>query len=143
MTIVKNDLFDYYGLSIYQDEDKFKFSLDSILLAEFVDIENKRAKIVDFCTGNAPVPLILTSKGYEDIIGIELQKYIYDLGIKSIEDNNLTDKLPGKTLQGNFTPGASFSLTLTFNPSTLSLVSLYIFPPDFSILVFSIKSLGL
>ena len=38
MKVVKNDLFDY-GLEIYQDEKLFKFSLDSILLAEFV--ENK------------------------------------------------------------------------------------------------------
>ena len=62
MTIVKNDLYDYYGFSIYQDEDNFKFSLDSILLAEFVDIDKKSNNIVDLCTGNAPVPLILSTK---------------------------------------------------------------------------------
>lgn len=38
MSIIINDLFDY-GLKIYQDEEKFKFSLDSLLLSEFVDIK--------------------------------------------------------------------------------------------------------
>ena len=35
---VLNDLYDY-GLKIYQDEDNFKFSLDTILLAEAVELK--------------------------------------------------------------------------------------------------------
>ena len=48
MASVINDLFDYDGLKIYQYEDKFKFSLDSILLAEFVELKNNTRIIVDF-----------------------------------------------------------------------------------------------
>ena len=92
MAIVKNDLYDY-GLYIYQDDKRFKFSLDSILLAEFVSIGKNTKYIVDFCTGNAPVPLILSTKYEGNIIGIELQKYIYDLGYKSIKVNKLSDRL--------------------------------------------------
>ena len=33
-----NDLFDYPNRYIYQNHEGFKFSLDSILLAEFVKI---------------------------------------------------------------------------------------------------------
>ena len=36
-SISENDLFDY-GLRIFQNDDYFKFSIDSVLLAEFVDI---------------------------------------------------------------------------------------------------------
>ena len=35
---VLNDLYDY-GLKIYQDNELFKFSLDSLLLAEFVNVD--------------------------------------------------------------------------------------------------------
>ena len=61
MNVVKNDLFDY-GLKIYQNKDAFKFSLDSILLAEFVEKKKDIKTIVDFCTGNGAVPLILSTK---------------------------------------------------------------------------------
>jgi len=92
VAIVKNDLYDY-GLFIYQDDKRFKFSLDSILLAEFVNIDKNTKYIVDFCTGNAPVPLILSTKYAGNIVGIELQKYIYDLGCKSILTNKLNNRL--------------------------------------------------
>lgn len=88
--IVKNDVYDY-GLKIYQDSEKFKFSLDSLLLAEFVDIKNSDTQIVDFCSGNAPIPLILASKYHKRIIGIEIQKDIYELAIKSIKVNNMVN----------------------------------------------------
>ena len=93
MTVVKNDLYDYYGLSIYQDEENFKFSLDSILLAEFVEDSNIERVIVDFCTGNAPVPLILSTKGNNNIYGIEIQKTIANLARNSITDNKLDNKI--------------------------------------------------
>ena len=92
MSIVLNDLFDYDGMKIYQDSDKFKFSLDSILLAEFVDNLNVDT-IVDFCTGNAPVPLILSTKTKAKMYGFEIQKNIYDLAVKSIDINKLNQQI--------------------------------------------------
>ena len=79
---VVNDLYDYDGLKIYQYEDKFKFSLDSILLAEFVELKANTRVIVDFCTGNAPVPLILTTKTNSRIYGFEIQPNIAKLAKK-------------------------------------------------------------
>lgn len=84
MGIVKNDLFDYDNLKIYQDEEAFKFSLDSILLAEFVKITQKHKMILDLCTGNASVPLILSTKTKALIDAFEIQKDISDLAIKSV-----------------------------------------------------------
>ena len=92
MSIVLNDLFDYDGMKIYQDSDKFKFSLDSILLAEFVDNLNVDT-IVDFCTGNAPVPLILSTKTKAKMYVFEIQKNIYDLAVKSIDINKLNQQI--------------------------------------------------
>lgn len=59
---VRNDLFDYENLSIIQDENYFKFSIDSILLAEYTRINKNDAKILDLCSGNLPVPFILNYK---------------------------------------------------------------------------------
>ena len=89
MASVINDLFDYDGLKIYQYEDKFKFSLDSILLAEFVELKSNTRTIVDFCTGNAPVPLILSTKTNAKLYGFEIQENIYKLAKLSVMENNL------------------------------------------------------
>lgn len=78
---------------IYQNDDWFSFSLDSVLLANFVNINFTDKKIIDFCTGNAPIPMLLTYKTKNEIVGIELQKEIYDLAVKSIKENNLEDKI--------------------------------------------------
>lgn len=93
MASVLNDLYDYDGLKIYQYEDKFKFSLDSILLAEFVEIKPTVRTIVDFCTGNAPVPLILSTKTNARIYGFELQEKIYKLARMSVEENDLEEQI--------------------------------------------------
>lgn len=87
-----NDLYDY-GLKIYQNTKFFKFSIDSILLAEFVNLKNNQY-ILDICTGNAPIPLILsTKKSNIKIDCVEVQKDIYDLAKKSIEKNKLTNTI--------------------------------------------------
>ena len=93
MEKVLNDLFDYDGLKIYQYEDRFKFSLDSILLAEFVEIKQGIGTIVDFCTGNAPVPLILSTKTNAKIYGFELQEEIFKLAKLSVKKNKLEDRI--------------------------------------------------
>jgi len=86
--IVLNDLFDY-GAKIYQDTEFFKFSIDSILLAEFIKIK-KGAKILDMCSGNAPVSLILATKEKNlEIDAVEIQEIIYNLADKSIKENHL------------------------------------------------------
>lgn len=85
-----NDLYDY-GYMIYQNDNYFKFSIDSVLLAEFVDLKKNQKNILDLCSGNAPVPMILSKKygNSINITGIELQTEIYNLGIKSIDYNNI------------------------------------------------------
>ena len=84
----KNDLYDY-GYYIYQNKDYFKFSLDSLLLGEFVELKNN-INILDMCTGNAPIPLLLMSKNKNIFIdAVELQKDIADLALESVRVNKL------------------------------------------------------
>lgn len=89
---VINDLLNYGNLKIVQNTDWFSFSLDSVLLANFVKINNKM-KIIDFCSGNAPIPLFLSTKTKSKIIGVELQKEVFALAQKSININNLENQI--------------------------------------------------
>lgn len=84
-----NDLYDYENRYIYQYSDGFKFSLDSILLAEYVDNLKDTSRILDLCSGNSAIPLILTTRANCKIDAVEIQEEIYDLAIKSIKYNNL------------------------------------------------------
>lgn len=88
-----NDLLEISNLKIYQNDDWFKFSLESVLLPNFVTINLRCKKILDLCTGNAPIPLILSTKTKAQIVGVEIQKDIYELAKKSIEINNLDNQI--------------------------------------------------
>lgn len=116
---VKNRLLNFDNKIIYQNNDWFLFSLDSVLLANFVNINFNDKKIIDFCTGNAPVPMFLSYKTKNEIIGIEIQKEIYDLAVKSICENKLDDRI--KVLNDdvknlvNIYEGDSFDI-ITCNP---------------------------
>jgi len=92
--IVLNDLLDYNNLKIYQNDDYFSFSLDSILLPNFVTVRTRTKKILDLGTGNAPIPLIFSCLYKNvDIYAVELQSKIYELAKNSIEFNNLQDRI--------------------------------------------------
>jgi len=84
---VKNRLLDT-DLIIYQDNDWFKFSIDSVLLSKFVTINLRHKKIIDLATGNAPIPLLLTFRTKAVIYGVEYQECVYELGKQSILENN-------------------------------------------------------
>ena len=78
---------------IYQDTDMFNFSLDSVLLPNFVTINKKTKNIMDIGCGNAPIPLILSTKTNAKITGVEIQKDSYDLAVESVKVNNLEDQI--------------------------------------------------
>lgn len=88
-----NDLVYFKDIKIVQDKDYFNFSLDSILLPNFVEITRRTKKILDMCTGNAPIPLILSMKTDAKIYGVELQKEVYDLAKETIKINKLDNQI--------------------------------------------------
>lgn len=90
---VINDLVYFDNLKIVQNIDYFNFSLDSVLLPDFVNITPNTKKILDLCTGNAPIPVLLSTKTKANIIGVELQKEVYDLAKKTIDINNLSNQI--------------------------------------------------
>lgn len=93
MMKVKNRLLNFSDCIIYQDDDYFAFSLDSVLLANFVTLKLTDKKIVDFCTGNAPVPMLMSFRTKGNIVGIELQKEVYELGNDSVFENGMDNQV--------------------------------------------------
>ena len=111
-----NDLYDY-GYKIVQNSDYFKFSLDSMLLAKFVNINMSDSKLLDFCTGNCPIPIIL-SNSIKNIVAFEVQKEIYELGDESLTLNNINNvKLINDDIKniGNYYEEGYFDI-ITCNP---------------------------
>lgn len=111
-----NDLYDY-GYKIVQKSDYFKFSLDSMLLANFVNINMADSKLLDFCTGNCPIPIIL-SNSIKNIVAFEVQKEIYELGDESLTLNNINNvKLINDDIKniGNYYNDGYFDI-ITCNP---------------------------
>lgn len=92
MENVINDLVGYDNLKIVQNSNYFNFSLESVMIPRFCVLKNNM-KIIDFCTGNAPIPMILSTLTDSNIIGVELQKEIYNLAVQSVKINNLEDRI--------------------------------------------------
>lgn len=90
---VRNRLLNFSDKIIYQNDDYFAFSLDSVLLANFVTIKLSDKKIIDFCTGNAPIPMLMSFRTKARIFGVELQKEIFDMGVDSIVENKMDDQI--------------------------------------------------
>ena len=90
---VINYLLGYKDLKIVQDNEMFNFSLDSVLLPNFVTLNKKIDRILDIGCGNAPIPLILSTKTKALITGVEIQKEVYDLAVESININKKEDQI--------------------------------------------------
>lgn len=90
---VKNRLLNFTDKIIYQNDDYFAFSLDSVLLANFVSIKLNDKKIMDFCCGNASIPMLMSFRTKARIFGVELQKEIYEMGIDSVNENGMSEQI--------------------------------------------------
>lgn len=87
-----HELLGYEKIKIIQRDEMFSFSLDSMLLANFIDTTNAK-KIIDLGTGNAPIPLFLTLKTNALIYGVEIQEDVYDLARRSVELNGFSNQI--------------------------------------------------
>ena len=126
---VINDLLDF-NKKIVQDTDYFNFSLDSVLLVNFCNIR-KDYKIIDICSGNCPIPLMLENKVNNKIYAVEIQKKIFELGKESIKINNLEDKIELLNMDAK-------KLTNEFETDTFDLITCN--PPYFKLDDKSIKN---
>lgn len=90
---VLNDILGYKGRKIYQDNECFSFSLDSVMLANFATIRLRDNSIVDLGCGNGVIPLIMSLRTDKNIVGVELQEKMADMARRSVEFNNLSSQI--------------------------------------------------
>ena len=120
MKKVLNWLYDYPNLKVYQFQDGFKFSLDSILLAEFAEIRKNDEHIIDLCTGNGVIPILLAHKYQKIVTGVEIQAEIAQLARESAAYNSMDSMvtiLEKDVLElKNYFPGNNFDVVLSNPP---------------------------
>lgn len=94
--ILENERIDdleYKGLKIIQNKDGFCFGIDSILLSDFASEIKRKSKVIDLGTGTGIIGILLCAKTeLSKMIGVEVQKEVYDMAKRSIKLNNLQDK---------------------------------------------------
>lgn len=86
-----------YDIEIIQSPSVFSFSLDAVLLGEFAQVpKHNRAKIIDLCSGNGAVALMLSQKTASPVTGIEIQERLVDMANRSIKLNQLEEQVTMK-----------------------------------------------
>lgn len=90
--IAKEDetLDEIRGIKIIQKKKGYRFSMDSLLLAEFVNLKDVK-KAMDLGTGSGVIAILLAkrSAGLE-VTGVELQDDLFDLARRNVELSSLS-----------------------------------------------------
>jgi tRNA1(Val) A37 N6-methylase TrmN6 len=84
------------NMRIIQSPSVFSFSLDAVLLARFSYLPLKRGKVVDLCSGNGIIPLLLSARTEVEITGVEIQERLLDMAERSIQYNGVQDQVSMK-----------------------------------------------
>lgn len=98
------------GMKLIQREDQFRFSLDTVLLANFGSVPH--SPVLDLGTGTGAIPLILTARGVRAVTALELNPIMADIAARNVILNHKEESIrikhgdyrqPGKWLKsGSF-----------------------------------------
>ncbi len=94
--LIGDERLDYLlaeNLRIIQSPSVFAFSLDAVLLARFAYVPIQKGNIVDLCSGNGVIPLLLSNKTKATITGVEIQERLYHMAERSIRYNRLENRI--------------------------------------------------
>lgn len=77
------------NLMIIQNKNNYRFTSDSVLLANFAKVGHKDF-VVEFCSGSGVISILLNEKCKpKKIIGFEYQKELCDMSNRSLQYNNI------------------------------------------------------
>lgn len=113
------------GLGIIQSREVFSFSMDAVLLSRFASVP-KYGKVLDMCTGNGVIPLLLTTTTKAQIEGIEIQPRLADMARRSVQMNELEDQIQireGDLRQLVTETGHGYYDVITVNPPYMPVTS--------------------
>ena len=81
---------EYKGLKIIQNKKWFCFGIDSVLLSDFAKEIKNNSTVLDLGSGTGIISILLSKKiNAKKIVGIEIQKEVYEMSKKSIILNDL------------------------------------------------------
>lgn len=81
------------GYKIIQNEEKFCFGMDAVLLSSFTMVKPGE-KVLDLGTGTGIIPILLEAKTEgEHFTGLEIQAESADMARRSVEMNGLSGKI--------------------------------------------------
>jgi len=114
------DFLSHSDMKIIQRNDYLNFSIDSVLISNFLTINKGRKNIMDLGTGNGVIPMLLSKRTNANIVGIEIQDISVDLACRNIILNKLESQVKIvkgdiKNIQLEFTD-QSFDAVITNPP---------------------------
>ncbi|MCR5669505.1 MAG: tRNA1(Val) (adenine(37)-N6)-methyltransferase [Butyrivibrio sp.] len=87
------------GFQIIQDPERFCFGMDAVLLSGFASCP-QGGRVLDLGTGTGIIPILMAAKTQAcELVGLEIQKDSADMAMRSVELNDLTEKV--KIVQGD------------------------------------------
>ncbi len=109
------------GLHLIQNPDWFCFGVDAVLLADYASKSIKKdSRVLDLCSGNGIIPLLLSAKSAAgEITGLEIQEPVCEMAERSVRLNHLEDKIrmvSGDLKEADTLFGRSFFQYITCNP---------------------------
>jgi tRNA1Val (adenine37-N6)-methyltransferase len=114
------DTFFSGGLHILQKKRGYRFSVDAVLLSQFINLR-KDEKVIDLGTGCGILPLLLsqTTKAHF-FVGVEIQKGLAECAKKNVILNHLGDRISilrqdFRELKATF-PSGSFDVVISNPP---------------------------
>src|SRR3990167_10099392 len=101
MRLLDETLDELGPYKIIQKKRGYRFSEDSIRLAEFVLRLKSTDSVIDLGTGSGVIPLILAQKSpVQNIVGIEIQEGLAEIAKRNVELNTLSSRI--KIIKGDF-----------------------------------------
>lgn len=92
--IIKNSLGFDTEIYVYQDKEMFNYSVDTILLGNFITLSKSTNNILEVGTNNGALAIFISQRKQDlNIDAIEIQEKAIILAKKNIEINNLENRI--------------------------------------------------
>lgn len=122
ISLKENECFEnleYNGLEIIQHKEGYRFTSDAVLLANMVKVY-PNDKVVDLGTGSGIIAILIAAKTkVQKVVGVELQSRLADMAQRSVEHNNMQEKVEiiNEPIQNiHKAIGASFDIVVSNPP---------------------------
>jgi len=82
-----------HQLKIIQSKEVFSFSMDAVLLAQFVSLPIQKGRVMDLCTGNGVIPLLMSTRSKAKMDALEIQPRVFDMAKRNVQLNQLSEQI--------------------------------------------------